>query len=304
MWGGLASTTGPLARNDELRNAFSNELHATTLAPTRVRAIELSTAGLADYATLGVLADHRRDRGAKLITTESSTPMSTLVWTVLPPLPPADLSTVEARLFARLPTFYSEVLLPAALATDPVMLRAMLERGLGKSVRALLRKNDPSTEAAKLVAHARLRLGLLYWRGVDFDRALAAIGPRRDDESLVLMAVAIALRSADDDRMRRLLENPSAPNPAHLRPLEWLSRSEGPLFAIAAYDLAIIADATGADGDDWRVTVGRYDWGAARLRGTPFASLAKRSNPRSIELNRARELEGIKLSPDIESEDD
>jgi hypothetical protein len=129
------------------------------------------------------------------------------------------------------------------------------------------------------MAQAKVKLGLLYWRGVDFDQALAAIGARRDDESLVLMAIALALRAEDDGRMRRLLESDAAPTLVSLRALEWLSRSDGPLFAIVAYDLAVIADAADADvgADKWRIA--RYQMGLGRLGATPFASLAKPGRP-------------------------
>ena len=300
MWGKAATPVGPVGRHDELRNAYSNELQATTLLPTRGRAIELSTSGLAEYATVGVLADGRRDRGSKLVAKGLPTRMETLAWTVLPPLPAADTSTVEARLLARLPTFYAEALLPAELADDPVMLRAMLERGLGKAARARLRRHPPGPEGRRLVAHAKVKLGLLYWRGVDFDQALAAIGARRDDESLVLMAIALALRTGDDGRMRRLLENASAPNPVSLRALEWLSQSEGQLFAIAAYDLAVIADAAGVEVDDVRRLVGKYDHGLDRIRASPFASLARPGRPK----NSAFSLEGIKPWGFVEPEEE
>jgi hypothetical protein len=275
MWGKAATPAGPVARDDELRNAYWNELQSTTLLPTRWRAIELSTAGLAEYATLGVIADARRDRGSKLLTQQVPTRMATLAWTVLPPLPPVDTSTVEARLFARLPTFYAEALLPAESADDLVRLRAMVERGLGKAARARLRRLPLSPEAGRLVADAKVKLGLLYWRGVDFDQALTAIGEHRDDESLVLMAIALALRAPEDGRMRRLLGDGSASTEVRLRPLEWLTASEGPAFAIAAYDLAVIAEAAGAD-LHVRQGMERYHVGLGRMLASPFASLAKR----------------------------
>src|SRR5262249_27221427 len=152
--------------------------------------------GLRELALGGVIRDGRVDRArAALSRLYGGRRIDALDPLLLPPLAKAAPASVEERLAAKLPRFYAGLLLGERAAARAGTLRMFLERGIPLPQRAALRTASPSDEVRVLLARARLLLGQLYWRSVDFDQAAALTskwsGTRPDDATFYL-ALAIA----------------------------------------------------------------------------------------------------------------
>lgn len=276
---------GDVGRDDDLRNAYVNEL-AVVLAPNRERGLDASLEGLAAYATLGAIDDPRMWRGRKTLLKAHEPRLESLAWLILPPLGPVDATRVDTRLAARLPSFYTAMLLPAELASDPTVLRAMIERGFPTPARGALRAAPMSQEIARLVAHARLRLGTIYWRAVDFDQAVAATENDQTDDAQLLRALALSLRGGASSAMDTVLRNQqAAPGFGHIAPLLALAHRDAPVFTLAAYDAVLVEEAAlPTDPPSWKELVSiqaRYSAAAEKVEASAYRALVK---PRRLKM--------------------
>ena len=243
---------------EEARNLYYGTLDQF-LDPWKSRGRDASLVGLRDMATVGALRDRRVDAArAMLSRLYGGRRIDALDQLLLPPAPAATPSSVEERLAAALPTWYAGRLLPADLAAKPGTLRALLGRGVPLEHRAALREAKLDPEARALYARARLELGRLYWRAVDFDQAAALLeawpeGSERPPEATFLLALALGLRNGPEDAAMMMRRAPlTALGLGELNALDWVARTKpaSPHAGLAAYDAALIKQLSAPQGAD------------------------------------------------------
>jgi hypothetical protein len=156
---------------------------------------------LKDFAELGALHDPRVDRARALLSKlYGGRRIDALDRLATPSMGPVSASSQTARLAATLPTFYAGILLEPSTATDPQVLRALLEQGLPATQRVALKAATLSNESRQLLAQGRLALGQKYWRRVDFDEAIRATAIEKPGpEGLLMRALGLALRNGPQD---------------------------------------------------------------------------------------------------------
>ena len=125
----------------EVREAYYAALDEA-LEPRKARGRDAALVGLRELSSVGVLVDARVERARSLLSeVYAGRRIDALDKLLLPALAPALDDTTERKLAQRLPTFYSGFLL-ADSALDAPLLRALLERGLPRSLSARV---EPST---------------------------------------------------------------------------------------------------------------------------------------------------------------
>jgi hypothetical protein len=176
-------------------------------------------------------------------------------------------------------------------------MRMLLERGIPLEQRALLRTAKLSPEAQLLYARARVELGRLYWRAVDFDQATALLkawpeGAARPAEATFLLALALGLRNGPEDAALMMRRAPlSGLGLGELAALDWVARSRSalPYAGIAAFDAALIkqlAAPQGADARYWTEVAARFREARTLLSGRP-AQVAEEHARAADEIARA-----------------
>jgi len=264
-----------LARDNELRDVYYMALDEA-LEPRKDRGRDAALVGLRIFASLGVLHDQRVERARALLSKlYNGRRIDRLDELLLPPLPPPAAGSPEQRLAALLPAFHSGILLQRFSATEPKLLRALLERGIAPVFRSQLESTPLSSPARQLYARALVHLGQRYWRSEDFARAAKLVELDADGrepqtgEARLLAALAIALRTGPKDAAEMMLRGPFLPDSVgNLAKLDELAKSRQPVGAWAAYDAALILEMVPpheADPRFWNGLAGRFQGAAARL---------------------------------------
>jgi hypothetical protein len=274
-----------LARDTELRDVYYIALDEA-LEPRKDRGRDAALVGLRMLAEVGVLHDPRVDRARALLSKlYSGRRIDALDGLLLPPLPPLSQSTLEQRLAARVPCFYSGLLLRRANITEPGLLRALLERGVPAPFRQQLQSVTLPARTRWLYARSLVGLGQCYWRSADFARAAqfaelgsGAAGPGAE-EARLLSALASALEGGPRDAAEMMLRGPFLPAPVgNVARLDALARSNSPLASLAAYNAAYILQLVPPAEPDpafWEDLAQRYGRAAARLRDPKQRSAAR-----------------------------
>ncbi len=237
-----------LAKDLELRNQYYATLDQV-LDPRKDRGRDAALVGLREMALVGAIHDARVDRARVLLARlYGGRRIDVLDALLLPALPPASPANVEERLAGKLPTFYAGMLLEPATASRAGTLRMLLERGVPLAHRSALKTATLTADARGLFARARLELGRLYWRSVDFDQAaqLASAWPAgaaRPADATFTLALAIALRNGPDDAMDMMRKAPlQLTGIGKVQGLDYVAQQSpaGPDAAFAAFDAALI----------------------------------------------------------------
>ncbi|WP_437816256.1 hypothetical protein [Sorangium sp. So ce1078] len=286
-----------MRKDAELGNVYYAELDQL-LEPWKSRGRDAALVGLRELSSVGVLRDARVE-GARAMLSRlyGGRRVDALDALELPPLPAAAPSSGVERLAARLPTYYAGRLIPSEMAARPELLRILLGRGVPLQHRAALRAAQLSPEARLLYARARLELGRLYWRAVDFDQATALLsawpeGTPRPPEATMLLALALGLRNGPEDAALMMRRAPlTGLGLGDLAALDWVARAKpASLYAgIAAYDAALIkqlAAPQGADPSYWTDVAARFREAQALLTG-PQAKAAEERARAAEEIGRA-----------------
>jgi hypothetical protein len=268
-----------IGRDPELRSEYYGALDQK-LDPRKDRGRDAALVGLRELAVVGVLRDARVGRARTLLSQlYGGRRIDALDALLLPPLPAASPASAEERLAARLPTFYAGLVLDPQAATRPGTLRALLEKGVPLPQRAALAAASPSPATRALFARARLELGMIYWRAVDFDQAAALAaqwpaGEKRPDDVTFVLAVALALRGGVEDATELVRKAPlTSLGLGPTAALDALARGK-PATAyagMAAFDAALIkqiAAPQGADAAYFKDVADRFH-AAAALLGNP-----------------------------------
>jgi len=223
-----------MAKDKDVRDAYYGTLDEA-LEPRKTRGRDAALAGLRLFADEGVIADARVTMARKLLSTlYAGRRIDALDGLLLPALGPSSLANESERIASRLPTFYAGYVLLRADATNPRLLRALLERGIPRAMRAHLDSAKLAAPARSLYARALVELGKLYWRSQDFQRA-QAISP----EAELVSALAAALQGGPKDAAEMMLRGPFLPRGVgDVKRLDDLAAGHGPLSGLAAYDAA------------------------------------------------------------------
>jgi hypothetical protein len=297
-----AVRSGPIPdeflKDGDLKNMYFSVLDEA-LEPRKARGRDAALVALRELAFLGVLHDDRVDRARKLLSElYGGRRIDALDGLLLPPLPPAQPTTAEERVAAKLPTFYASVVVPPKSALRPGTLRALLDRGLPPAARLELREAPTLPNDVRLLfARARLDLGRLYWRAYDFDRAAALASDMtgeggRPPEATLLLAVAAALRGGPEDVAQVMRRAPlEALGLGKVTALDAIAGATppGPFAGMAAFDAAYVRELAapqGADAAYFRDVSARFRK-AAELVADPKAKAVAEDRAKAAEATAA-----------------
>jgi len=266
-----------IAKDQELRNIYYAELDQL-LDPRKERGRDAALLGLREFAAVGVIHDARVEKvRAALSKLYGGRRIDALDGLLLPALGKRETADVTEGLAAKLPTFYTGIILPFDAVKKASVLRAMLEKGVSLPHRIALKGETLTPDMRRLYARARLELGRVYVRAVDFDQVAALLSglpeAQRTDEDNFLLALAEALRNGPEDAAVMVR---SAPVPmqgmGQTAALDGIYRAKtdkkSAFVAEAAWDSALIKQITapiGADAAYFRDIASRYRDAAEKL---------------------------------------
>ena len=212
-WGYLrfveAAREAPVPKEFTTDRDLGNEYYSSldmVLEPFKERGRDASLVGLGHMARAGVIIDERTDRTRTLLSKMyGGRRVDSLDVLALLPLaePPAD--KLEARIAARVPTYFAGLVLDAKLSTDAGVMRALARRGMPLQFRSALKENEASIsdEVRLSYARARLEMARRYWRAVDVDQAIALYAKvpaeKLREPDRLGFALALALRNGPED---------------------------------------------------------------------------------------------------------
>ncbi|UQA55407.1 hypothetical protein [Polyangium aurulentum] len=244
-----------IAKDQELKNIYYAQLDQA-LDPRKDRGRDAALVGLRDFAQVGVLRDARLDTArGQLSRLYGGRRIDALDGLVLPALAKAAPADMGERLAGKLPTFYAGLLLGREAAAKPSVMRMLLDRGVPMQHRIALKSAELSPDTRRLYARARLELGRIYLRALDFDQAAALLSALpaadRTPEDAFLLALATALRNGPEDAAV-MVRNAPVPmlGMGQVGDLDAIARApqKGPLAGAAAFDAALIKQITAPAG--------------------------------------------------------
>jgi hypothetical protein len=230
----MRSAPVPATWDPELKAIYEAALDEA-LEPRKKRGRDAALVGMSDLARAGVLRDGRLDRARALLSKlYGGRRLDALDGLLLPPVaaaaPPA---TADDLAMASAPRWLQEK--AKMWPDDP----RMLSRGVSNSLRARFRKLADGTadELRSPYARARLDMGRVYWRRVDFvEAAHAAKGSDKPEDRLVLaLSLALAMGPNGAAEMMRA-PTPTALDLRETQALDLLVAEGGPLAGMAAFD--------------------------------------------------------------------
>ncbi len=258
-------------KDDEIKNIYYGNLDQL-LDPIKERGRDGALVGLRELAVAGVIRDARVDRARVMLSRlYGGRRVDALDTLLVPALPPAAPTSLEERLAARLPTLYAGLLLDEQAANRVGTLRQLVDWGVPLPQRMALRKAQLTPEARALYARARLSLGRLYWRAVDFDQAAELAASARKDgaaDATFSLALALALRGGPEDASDMMRKAPRSLPAASTSALDAVAGQGGPSAGMAAFDAAVLhqlAAPEGAAPSYWSDVAQRFHAAAAKL---------------------------------------
>ncbi len=274
------------AADQGLSDAYYTRLERD-LEPRKRRGRDATLVGLGQLAFVGVIRDPRVTRTRKLLgRMYGGRPIDALDRLLLPPLETVEPKSTEQQLAARLPTFYASLIFAPEKATQPDMLRFLMERGVALPHRIALQQASLNQPMRALYARARFELGQNYWRKVDFDQVLELLrdfpAAERPDRVRMLLALGLALRGGPQNAAQMMLKAPlSELGIGQVGALDALSAAQpaGPYAAFAAFDAALVsrlATPRNADAATWRKLGERFRRAAGQLADATHRAEAQR----------------------------
>ncbi len=275
-----------IAKNPDLRNEYYGSLDQG-LDPRKDRGRDAALVGLRELSLVGVIHDARVARARALLSRAyGGRRVDALDLLLLPALPKAAPSSVEERLASKLPTFYAGLLLDEQAGSRAGTMRQLLDKGVPLPQRSALRTATLTPETRSLYTRARVELGRLYWRSVDFDQAASlastwTYGVERSPDTTLLLGLAIALRGGPEDAADMMRKAPlSLSSMGKVAALDHLAQKAppGPEAGLAAFDAAVIKQITapqGADKATWNEVAARFQTAASLLTDPAHKALAE-----------------------------
>jgi hypothetical protein len=270
-------------KDEELRETYLQSLE-TELGPRKRRGRDAALVGLGSLATVGVLRDPRVERARKLLSRMfGGRPINALDELLLPALSPVAAASPAQKLAARLQTFYASLVFPPEAATDPAMLRMLIEKGFSLPHRIALEDKLASgidDRVRLLAARARLELGQNYWRRVDFDEATRLLSkqPSKTSDGKLILGVALALRGGHENAADMMVKAPlSDLKIGQVTALDSLVAAGGDHAGRAAFDAALIqklAAPANAPPSYWTELAARFEKAKGLLKDIRHQKLA------------------------------
>jgi hypothetical protein len=257
----------------ELRDTYYASLDEA-LEPRKQRGRDAALAGLRELDAVGVLVDDRLAAARGLLSrVYGGRRVDALDRLLLPPVPQngdaAAQSSPQSLLAAHLPTFYAPWLLSEAKLDDG-LLRAYLDRGLPRSVRADLGSRQLDDRAALLLARAHLELGRAYFGAEHFAEAQKLTAGRTGEDAEFLAALATALVAGPRNAVELIARGPRfAEALGNLEALDRLADGRGRWAPLARFDATYLRELVAPEGDAayWQKLAAGYERAARGLTG-------------------------------------
>jgi hypothetical protein len=250
-----------------VRDAYYGALDEA-LEPRKLRGRDAALVGLSDFAAIGAFRDPRVTRARELLAKLwSGSRVDALDRLLLPELAPLDLSSPNAAVAARLPTFFAGVLLRNDAPDEPKLLRALLERGLPQNLRARLEQSQSDALRA-LYARALVESGRVYFRASDFKKGRALLAGNTDESARFLSALARPLEKGPADVAELLRKGPFPPSTDDVSELDAEAARKGRYAGRAAFDAAYLVQLAPPSDDPafWEQLALRFAAAAKLLR--------------------------------------
>lgn len=243
----MRSAPVPATWDPELKAIYDAALDEA-LEPRKKRGRDATLVGMSDLARAGILRDARLDRARALLSKlYGGRRIDALDGLLLPAVVMPSPATPADFAMANVPIVWLQDN-DLASPDDP----RTLGRGVTRSLRARFRKlaGGAPDELRSPYARARLDMGRVYWRRVDFvEAAYGAKGSDKPEDRLVL-AVSLALAQGPNgaaDMMRAA--TPAALELRHTEALDALVAEGGPLAGMAAFDAAHLRSLSPTEGE-------------------------------------------------------
>ena len=232
----MRSAPVPATWDPELKSIYEAALDEA-LEPRKKRGRDAALVGMSDFARIGIIRDARLDRArallSKLYGGRRIDALDALM-VPAPVVPPA--STPNEAAIASIPTYWLENG-DIAHAEDPRFLANGVTRGLREHVKKL--PAGAPDEIRTPYAFARLSMGRVYWRRVDFVEAAYAARASSKPEDRLILALSLALAQGINGAAEMMrAKTPADLDLRHTEALDALVTEGGPLAGMAAYDAA------------------------------------------------------------------
>jgi hypothetical protein len=251
------------------------------LEPRKARGRDAALVGLSRFADLGAIEDARVIRARALLSKlYGGRRVDALDQLLLLDPTLSEPSTVDQRLAASLPTYYSGWILGDVALDDPALLVQLFKRGVPPALRSALNERQLSLEVARAYARASFRLGRLYWRAADFERGERVLAKARaagelDPASALLSATAHALKGGPRDATQ-MMQLGFPKGAGDTTELDALAAKQGDTAGPAAFNAAyIMALEPGQNADSWTEISKRFSGAATRLEDPKWKANAK-----------------------------
>ncbi|HKO46284.1 MAG TPA: hypothetical protein VJV79_01090 [Polyangiaceae bacterium] len=274
----------PKEMNDdpEVREAYYAALDEA-LEPRKARGRDAALVGLRELDQIGVLFDSRVERARALLSeVYAGRRIDALDRLLLSPLKAVQDDTTERQLALRLPTFYAGYLL-ADSTLDAPLLRALLERGLPRSLAAHLEPSKLDEAGQDLVVRALIERGRRYFKAEHFALATRLSGTEKPSpERSLYHALASSLQNGPRDASELLLRGPQLPTGAvQVTELDRLAAEKGnPSAPLAAFDAAYLLGLVPPQNDPkfWQMLAKRFEAAARALQNPAQKRVAQESS--------------------------
>ena len=283
----------PKEMNDdpEVREAYYAALDEA-LEPRKARGRDAALVGLREFSNEGVLADPRVDRARALLSeVYAGRRIDALDRLLLPALKPALDDTTERKLAQRLPTYYAGYLL-AGSSVDTPLLRALLERGVPRSLAGHIDPAQLDIAGQDLIARASIERGRRYFKADDFARVTRlGQGEKPSPERALYHALATSLQNGPRDASELVLRGPQMPmGSLEVAELDRLaSEKNNPSAPLAAFDAAYLLSLAPPQNDPqfWGALAKRYESAAQALKDPAQKRLARDSSKAAKDTEKA-----------------
>ncbi|MEI9936477.1 MAG: hypothetical protein WDO69_04560 [Pseudomonadota bacterium] len=271
-----------MSDDSEVREAYYAALDEA-LEPRKARGRDAALVGLRELSNEGVLVDPRVERARALLSeVYSGRRIDALDRLLLPPLGPALDDTTERKLALRLPTFYAGHLL-ASSSLDAPLLRALLERGLPRSLAAHLDPSKLDEAGRDLLTRALLERGRRYFKAEDFAVATQLSNSEKPSpERALYHALASSLQNGPRDASELILRGPQLPTGTlQVTELDRLAAEKNnPSAPLAAFDAAYLLGLAPPQNDPkfWQALAKRFESAARTLKDPAQKRLAHDSS--------------------------
>ncbi|NOU34049.1 MAG: hypothetical protein HOO96_39665 [Polyangiaceae bacterium] len=231
-------------KDPELLHIYQTQLDGY-LEPRVRRGRDAALVGLRKFADVGIFQSERLSRAQGLLSKMYAGRRIDALSSVLLPQAPV----AKEYLLGVLPTFYVNGSYTASLGEDAGYLGAAFQQGFPSVARSESIAGGEKLKPAAKVAHAigRARLGLTYWRGIEFDRviALTSSATKEEPEARFLLALSLAMRNGPSDAVEMMsASTPHALNVGKTDALDVIAAEKGPLAGMAAFDAALLRETT------------------------------------------------------------